>query len=430
MPFLRSRLSSLFLTICVSGVCAFGVAHEVGRGTQVQVVVERDTSMKVGKEVRAKTVYPVYVDNQLVLPAGSAMVGTISELTPAAKATRRNAKLSGDFTPLHQAKIEFNELVMPGESPVNVHGVTVGNGTPVVRFVATGAGAHQSVAKKVWAEVVGREKEAVHTFTAPGKKDRALRMLYSELPYHPELLMSGTQYSVELAEPLRLPDSDPPALSPKTKKGVDTTVKLEASLEKEISSKEAVPGTKVHAVVTEPLLDTDGRVKVPQGSELVGEITQAQPAGKWGRGGTLRFSFRELKFPAGFTQRVHGAPTAVDADQNANLQVDAEGGVKPGPKGIGAPLVMGLWAASALHEDEASVLNTAGVSNGFGLIGRVAALASKSNYVGAAFGFYGTSRAVYSRYIAHGADVVFPKNTRIEVVLDPERVNALTPAAK
>ena len=59
----------------------------------------------------------------------------------------------------------------------------------------------------------------------------------------------------------------------------------------------------------------------------------------------------------------------------------------------------------------------------FALIGRVAALAAKSPYVGAAFGFYGPGRAGYSRFIAHGKDVDFPQNTRIEVVLSPERVN-------
>ena len=61
------------------------------------------------------------------------------------------------------------------------------------------------------------------------------------------------------------------------------------------------------------------------------------------------------------------------------------------------------------------------------MIGRVASLAAKSPYVGAAFGFYGTGRAVYSRWIAHGEDVSFPKHTRIEVQLDPERVNTLKP---
>ena len=429
MPF-RSRLSFLFLTICVCMAQSFGASTDVSSGTRLQVVVERDTSMKVGQEVRAKTVYPLYVDDKLVLAAGAELVGKISELTPAAKAVRKNAMLGGDFTPLHQAKIEFRQLVLPEGNPITLSGVTVAGGTPVVRFVATGAGAHQSLAKKLWAEAVGREREAVRTFTAPEKKERARRMLYSELPYHPELLTSGTQYSVQLAEPLRLATGTAKLSSPKPDKGLDSTVKLEASLEDDINSKEAVPGTKVHAVVTEPLYDANRQLKVPQGSELLGEITQAQPAGKWGKGGTLRFSFRELKFPAGFAQRVHGAPTSVDTDQNANLQMDAEGGVKPGPKGIAAPLLMGLLAVSAVHEDEASVLHTGGASNGFALIGRVAALASKSTYVGAAFGFYGTGRAVYSRYIAHGKDVEFPKDTRIEVVLDPERVNTLNPPVK
>jgi hypothetical protein len=347
---------------------------------------------------------------------------------PASKTTRRNAKLGGDFTPLHQARIQFEQLILADGKAVPVDGVTVGDGTPVVSFMAVGAGAHhESMVKKLWAEAVGREKEAVRTFTAPGKKERGRRMLYSELPYHPELLVSGTQYSVQLAEPLKLAAEDAAVSSAPANKGVDTTVKLEASLEDAISSKEAVPGTKVHALVTEPLYDGNHQLRVPQGSELVGEITQAHPAGKWGKGGTLRFSFRELKFPAGYMQRVHGAPTSVDTDQNANLQMDAEGGVKPGPKGIAEPLLMGLLAASAVHENEASVLHTGGASNGFGLVGRVAALASRSSYVGAAFGFYGTGRAVYSRYIAHGADVSFPKNTRIEVVLAPERVNALSP---
>jgi hypothetical protein len=249
-------------------------------------------------------------------------------------------------------------------------------------------------------------------------------MLYSELPYHPEQLTSGTQYSMELDQAVNVPVSDE-AVPAQDRKGVDTTVQLVALLMEDINSKQAIPGTKVHAIVSEPLFDANHQLRVPQGSVLTGEITQAQPAGTWGKGGTLRFSFRELKYPAGFSQRVHGAPTSVDADQESNLQLDAEGGVKPSPKGLAAPLVMGLLAASALHEDEASVMHTGGASNGFALIGRVAALATKSPYVGAAFGFYGMGRALYPRFIAHGKDVEFPKNTRIEVVLSPDRVNTL-----
>jgi hypothetical protein len=404
----------------------------------LEVQVERDTRMQVGKPVRAKTVYPLYIDNQLVVPVGSEVIGKITKLDPAPKKERLNAKLGGDFTPLHSPHVQFDEMVLPGGNEVTIETLPSSGGVEIVRFQAlTGNAAHPSLVKKLWAEAIGREKEAVRTFTAPGKKDRALRMLYSELPYHPELLTAGTQFAVEFASATSLPLGNTP-LKPTElngapgedgppNRGVDATVKLAAELVDDIDSQHAVPGTKIRAVVTEPLFNKDQHIQVPQGTILMGEITQAEPAGRWGKGGVLRFSFRELQFPEGFAQRVHGAPVAVDTDQSANLRVDQEGGVKPGPKGFGAPLVMGLLATSAVHEDEASFMHTAVTANGFALIGRVLSLATHSQYVGAAFGFYGTGRSVYSKYIARGADVSFPKHTRVEVVLDPERVKSLKP---
>jgi hypothetical protein len=386
--------------------------------------------MRMGQPVHTRTIYPLYVDDKLVLPAGTEVEGRIIALQPAPKQRRTDAKLGGDFTPLHTPRIEFDRLILGNGTIQEIDALPASDGVDVVRFQATGAASHQSLTRKLWAEAVGREKEAVRTFTAPGKGERARRMLYGELPYHPELLLAGTQYEVELKEhlaPVKLlaAPSDKQAEEFAGHDRVSETVTLAATLEDDISSHDAVRGTKVRAKVIEPLFDKSGLLKVPQGSELIGEVTQAHPAGKWGKDGTLRFSFRELRFPQGFAQRVHGAAAAIDAPHSANLQLDAEGGVRHRPKGIAAPLAMGLLAASTIHEDEVTVLHTGGASNGFALVGRVAAIAAKSNYVGAAFGFYGTGRAFYSRYIAHGKDVEFPKDTRIEVLLAPERVNSL-----
>jgi len=360
-----------------------------------------------------------------VIPAGAELLGNVTKISPAKREKKHNAELGGDFTPQHEATIEFDQLVLPSGDSVPLHGTTVGAGVTVVRFVALGSTVRRpSLTKKLWEELVGRERQAVRTFTAPNKVERARRMLYSELPYHPEQLLSGTQYSVELSRSANIPSVNDAARIT-DRKGIDSTLQIVALLQDEITSKQAIPGTAVHAIVSEPLFDANHQLRVPQGSVLTGEITQVKPAGKWGKGGTLRFSFRELKYPTGFSQRVHGAPTAVDASQESNFQLDSEGGVKPGPKGVAAPLVMGLLAASALHEDEGSVMHTGGASNGFALIGRVAALASKSTYVGAAFGFYGMGRALYPRFIAHGKDVDFPTNTRIEVVLSADPANPL-----
>lgn len=426
---IRFKLALVALGISIPAQAAFAV--DVKKGELIEVQVERDAGMKVGQTVRARAIYPVYVDNRLVIPNGAELVGKITELKAAPRKTRVNAKLGGDFTPLHTPEIQFDHIVFSDGTTLALNALPSSGGLEVVRFQAASPSAHHpSFAKTMWADAMGRGKETVRTFTAPGKKDRMRRALYGELPYHPELLTEGTQFSVELAQPLNVPMMRVAPAESAAKKGVESNATLAAELLDDISSKQAVRGTQIRAVVTEPLFNKDQQLQVPQGAVLLGEITQAKPAGRWGRSGELRFSFRELQLPAGFVQKVHGAPVAIDAAQNSNVELDAEGGVKPAPKGIAAPLVMGLLSVSAVHEDEASVLHTGGTSNGFALIGRAVALAANSQYVGAAIGFYGTGRAVYSRWIAHGEDVTFPKHTRIEVALDPDRVNTLKPPVK
>lgn len=427
MPF-RLRLA-LPLVVGFSSFL-FAQTATLPAGSELQVVVERDSSMKIGREVRAKTTYPLYLENRLVIPAGSEVLGKITGLSSATREKSRSAKLGGDFTPQHEATIQFDRLVVSGDTTVPLVAETVGAGAQVVRFTAIGgSGGHSSLIKRLWAMGIGREKEAVRTFTAPNKMERVKRAVYAELPYHPELLFEGTQYTIALRSAAEIRTSDEAVKAPEQPKAVDSPVTLAAELVEDVDSKQAKPGTKVQAVVTEPLFDANHNVKVPQGSVLMGEVTQAQAAGKWGKTGALRFAFRELQFPAGFTQRVHGAPTAIDMDQSARVQLDEEGGAKPAPKSIVAPLLMGVLATTAVHEEhqESSLMHTGGASNGFALIGRVAALASNSHYVGAVIGFYGTGRAVYSRFLSHGKDIDFPKGTRIEVELSPDRANALKP---
>ncbi|MGZ4816137.1 MAG: hypothetical protein ACXVZV_12050, partial [Terriglobales bacterium] len=207
------------------------VAETVNKGDILNVQIERDSHMKVGETVRARTVYPLYVDNRLVVPAGSELVGTITSLEAVSKKARMHARLGGDFTPLHSPQIKFDHLVLPGGTDFPIETVTATGGTEVVRFQAMNAtGHHPSIVKKLWADAIGREKETVRTFTAPGKKDRVRRMLYSELPYHPELLTEGTQFAVEMAAPVQVPASVNPPDNKSAEKGVDSTVTLAAEL--------------------------------------------------------------------------------------------------------------------------------------------------------------------------------------------------------
>ena len=52
---------------------------------------------------------------------------------------------------------------------------------------------------------------------------------------------------------------------------------------------------------------------------------------------------------------------------------------------------------------------------GFGLVGSVIGLVAHYRPISAGFAFYGAGWSVYSHVVARGTDVVFPKNTPMEI---------------
>jgi hypothetical protein len=278
-----------------------------------------------------------------------------------------------------------------------------------------------------------RVKDAAAQITAPGRKDRLVQFIYTQLPYHPERIEAGTAWMVELAQPLnlRLMDSqaenrqkaDPPG-PPAEKEW-----RLRAYLQETISSANTKAGDTFQAMVAEPVFNAEHAVVVPQGSMLIGEITQTKPARSFGRQGKLRFRFRQLKLPTGFTQPVEGTLTGVDANKSANLQIDPEGGVAPKPQDrVLLPLVLTFLASRGLDSDGSTAANGAVASNGFGIVGRIVGIAASSRSVAAGIGFYGAALAVYDVFLARGHNVVFVKNTRIEVTTTSRRSPMGTPS--
>ncbi len=397
-------------------------------GTILAVQLSADAKMKAGAPVSGRLTEPVYAHDKLLIPSGSVLSGTIVELEPAAHSRSVNAKLQGDFTPLHEAAVQFQQITFPGGAQVAISTTPMTQGVETLHIQSAYAAAHhQSLPKRVWNDLNGRKNEAVATFTAPGKTSRLKKMFYHQLPYHPETLDGGLEYNAALADPVELTvlSDTPKEPAQGDKKGLEKNATLHALLKTPVDSKTALQGTPVKAEVTEPFLDEQNRVVVPQGSILVGSVTQSKPAGKWAHDGVLRFAFNQLQFPAGFQQRVYGTTSAIAVDHRSNLQMDVEGGVSPQKPSALLPLAMGVLSAAALHEDEDSLAHAATSSNGFALIGRAIAIGTGSNYVGGIIGAYGTARTTYSRFIAHGADVSFPQNTRIEIEVDPITSQAL-----
>lgn len=66
-------------------------------------------------------------------------------------------------------------------------------------------------------------------------------------------------------------------------------------------------------------------------------------------------------------------------------------------------------------------------ANGFGLAGNLIALASGSAKLSAGIGAYGTAVSLYRRWIAHGNEVTFVKDTRLVVEATPRSASVLKP---
>jgi hypothetical protein len=412
----------------------------VGQTTSIQIPAKTPLSiqllqhvpMKAGEPLEGRLLYPVYVDNRIAIPAGTTIRGTVIQLD-SDRSRRIHARLRGDFTPFHIPVVRFDELIRPDGAVESMVSDSAKDGAPVLRLSpAAGAKKGSIVSRQIAAEKQ-QIKDAAAQITAPGRRDRLVQFIYTQLPYHPERIEKGTAWTVDLTQPLNLRPMDP---RPEAHAQADppgpsaaTEWRLRAYLQETISSSDRKPGDTFQAVVSEPVFNAEHAVVVPQGSVIVGEITQTKPARSFGRQGKLRFRFRQLKLPTGFTQPVEGTLTGVDANKSANLQIDSEGGIAPKPQNrVLLPLVLTFLATRGLDNDGNQVVNGAVASNGLGIVGRIVGIAASSRNVAAGIGFYGAALALYDLCLARGHNVVFTKNTRIEVTTTPARNPMNTPS--
>jgi hypothetical protein len=411
---------------------------QIPTATPLQVQLSKSVAMRRGIALQGSLMYPVYAENQLVIPTGSVLRGSILALEPDSN-RRIHARLRGDFTPFHCPVVRFDQLVLPDGSTKQIVTDNARNGAPVLHLSTPASATPHS---PLWRQISGfkqQAKAAVNWVLAPGRGDRFVQLLYSQLPYHPERIEPATRWTVTLAQPLTLipnvasakaePDrpvepvafgKSQPTSFPKAEasSGGRSVWQIRAYLDGTISSANQKQGNTFAAVVAEPVFQSDHALAVPQGALLVGTITQVKPARSFGRAGKLRFSFSELRLPGGLPQHVQGTLTAVDASKSQNLQLDAEGGVQQTPTArITVPTALTLLAARAFDEDGNRVVNATIGANGFGIVGRVAGIVAGSRYLAGTLGFYGAGLSFYDCCLARGQDVVFVKGTRIEVTL-------------
>ncbi len=418
-------------------------------------------AMKTGAPLTVRVLYPVYVDSRLAIPATSTLQGSVAALKPNKK-ERRKALFYADFTPYDIPFVRFDKLTLPNGKTYAISTPDATGGTPVLHLTASSPHGKRAFLKAEFDQAKKRARAEAALVTAPGRLDRLRQFLYSQLPYHPQRIDKGTAWTVHLSLPLTLIASavpastrasalaDPPSGSSSSSAKLNPAAAarelnrpatqvagnsgawlLDAYLTSTISSATSKPGQHFQAYIAQPVYGPKHNLVVPEGAILVGTITRSKPARYWGRKGSLRFTFNQLRMPSGKSKPVQGTLAAADAARSADLRIDSEGGVAPRkkPGKLIVPLAFSLLALHGLDSDGSPAENGAYASNGFGIVGRIIGIAAGSRELASGIGAYAAAQSFYDRWLTRGQNVTFPTNTRIEVVTAPAPHRMAMPAA-
>jgi hypothetical protein len=447
-----ARAISTALLACLGAVSAQGqtpspsastantVPLIVPKGTPIQVALDKEVRVqKVGQALHGRVVQPVYAFDRVVVPVGTEASGKISGIEGVSAGKRTLAVLDADFTPAHKIHVEFNELVLADGRHIPLHAdVNPGSGQ-VIQLISAGEDEKKKSANDVASEKMKEAKQeakrewddARKQIEEPGKIHRLERYAIAQLPAHPQYIDAGTFYFVELREPLDF-GSEP--LTTQMAATIGTPPPpgslVHAILVTPLNSATTQKGADVEAILSQPLFDGD-RLILPQGSRLKGTVLQVQAARHPSRNGQLRIVFHELVPPDGIEEKVVASLEGVQADKADHVKLDSEGGAEatsPKTRYLSAGISIGLAALSFAGDGDADVGNRAsGGAGGFKLIGLALGMTVRSQPLGMGMGVYGASMSVYTHFLARGRDVVFPKDTAMEIGFGARRTSAPAP---
>jgi hypothetical protein len=415
-----------------SPVPAQTVALAVPKGTPLQVALDKEVRVhKTGQNIHGRIIAPVYAFDRIVIPVGTEVLGEITKIDQPTGAKRTEAALNADFTPARKIETEFTEIILPEGKHIAVHTtVTPGSGE-VLQFAPAGESKDQNkgVADAAEQRTKAAKEEAKREWDSakeqveePNKARRLGHFALAQLPVHPQYIQAGTVYFAELQEPLDFgselltPQMASSLLGPPPEGSV-----VQAQLLTPLSSAISQKGDEVEALVSRPLFDGE-RLMVPQGSLLKGSVLQVHPARHPGRNGELRLVFHQLVLPDGVQEKVEAAVAGLEAAKADNVRLDSEGGAHATSSPVrflNAGLAVGLGAFSMIGDSGGGDIGheTAGGAGGYKLIGIALGAAIRSQPLGMAMGAFGATRSIYVNFVARGHEVVFPKNTAMQIAV-------------
>jgi hypothetical protein len=403
----------------------------VPKQTSLQVALDKELRVrKVGQSVSARLVDPVYAFDRLVVPAGSEIRGEVTKIEALSGTRRTLAGLNADFTPVRNIEVTFTDLVLPDGKHLSLHtNVTAGSGQ-VMQFVIAPEKESKKTVKDVASQKTQEAKQqardqwnnAMKQLHTPGRIRRLERYAEAQLPVHAQYIPSGTIYFAELADPLdfgseTLPADKVASIGDDLPEGSVVHARLLTAL----SSGTAKKGEEVEAVLARPLFDGD-RLLYPQGSRLLGSVSQVQPARRMKKNGQLRIAFHQVVLPDGIEQKVQAALVGVQAGKDGNVKLDSEGGAEATTSrtryaSVGLALGLAAIGSSDRDGDGGGPAVTGSNSRGFRLVGIATNMLARSRAFGYATGAYGAGRSLYQNFLTRGHEVVFPKNTAMDIAI-------------
>ena len=453
------------------------IALKLPVGTPLRIALDQKVRLnKPGALIHGRVVKPVYVFDQVVIPAGSIATGQVKSIAPVSGSQRTLAYADGNFSPFRKYEISFNAVTLPDGKQLPIQ-TTVSAGTADVVHLVSNPGKEKQkgtvgrATDNAKAEAKGKIHEAnaqVHEgwqkLTAPGKMHRLKGLLLAQSPYRRQYLEPGTRFDADLDVPLDFGATSRTAAQLATvgsEPPPDST--LEARLVAEVSSATATRGTPVIAVLTEPLYSPTHQLILPASSRLVGEVLKAKPARKLHRNGELRVVFERIEtsdegvqalaqleteaqeqnlaeLHRADSQAMVGNLEGVEVARSSHMKLDEEGGAHATDgktRYLSTGLAVLLAAAASHTEVEHGTTETAGPGvraaaggSGFRLTGAVLSLAAKSMPVSLAFGIYGASTSIYANFLSRGHDVVLPKDALMEIGFGPPHAPAAASEGK
>ena len=117
------------------------IALTVQPGVPIHVALEKSLPIKqAGVPVEGHVVEPVYVFDHLVIPAGSKVLGHVTQVDELTRKQRALTIANGDFTPYRKAHLDFDTLVLKDGKQFPLH-TAVSQGVPnMVHLTAGRAG--------------------------------------------------------------------------------------------------------------------------------------------------------------------------------------------------------------------------------------------------------------------------------------------------